>query len=598
MTNLTEYSSEDIKMLEGFTTFVEFKQTWWFKQFVNLDYHTIGLFCGNQVGKTTAAIYQYILRFFGIHPIANRNVVFLKCASRFCKNGHKYIDGAKDFPEDSTCPECGENVGKFSFHSFHMMSGLNGKLCPKCNEPVSVHMRGSRIYRFCSENLPGQKEDTARVGGQSTEIKNAVYPALKRWLQPSLIIKDITQRNPALTIKDIWGGPSIICEFVSYNMQTQGTAGVQRAAIFLDEQPPIAFLEEQKPRLLAENGDLIIGCTPAERLTFLYDDVFEKAHVYIRTPVIQKKFKLKEKEYTDNPYSIAVVQAATDDNPTLDKDTIEKIFDDVDDPDVLAIRRYGIFKQVSGRIFKSFDYNIHYIDKEKYFPDGIPHDGWVHGRFIDYHPHVPWAIINMSISQYDEVFIWEEYNPSPEKYTTREISREVAVMGRDYKFLLNLVDPLAVGTKKDGVTVLDDLNREFSDLKKNDIGTGGYWRPWDTKSTRGREEIRRRLKNSAKVGKPFNNMGTQDGRKVRLSTIWILNTCRLMGKSMRNWRLDEWANSTLSHTRDMKESPQQRWSHFNMCIEAAFKHPAFKARANRYRAEPNRSPGYFQGGTA
>lgn len=584
--------TNELPFVNGFANFVDFKRTWWLKEFINLDHKIIGLFLGNQTGKTAGAIYQYILRFLGIHPIPHRNVVYLRCVNRYCPNGHSRVVSSPGFPRDWKCGKCGEDIGKFTGHTFHMSSHLNGKPCPECGKTVKVYQRGTRIYRFCSESLPTEKTATAAVGGQSAEIKNTVYPALKKWLPPSLMKKDIVVRNPSMTLRDIYGGPDIICEFSSYNMQVQGTAGVQRAAIYCDEQPPADFLEEQRPRLIAEDGDIIIGCTPAIRLTYLYDEIFEKAKLYIRSQTIADKYGLKQIEHTDSPYDIAVVQAATDDNVTLGKDAIEKQFESVDDPDILSIRRYGIFKQVSGRIFKSFDYAVHFIDKEKWFPDGIPYK-WTHGRFIDYHPHVAWAIINMSISQYDEAFVWAEYNPSPETITTYEIARETAVMGRDYKFTVNLIDPLSVSSKKDGITVLDDINRAFYDLKTEGIGEGGYWQGWDTKSFRGRDEIKKRLKNSIIAGRPFNNIQIKNGKKIRMPTIWILNNCKLTAKSMRNWRLEEWANSSLSFTRDMKETPQQKWSHFNMCIEAAFKHRGFRAKSGIFSGR-DKAAKYFR----
>lgn len=592
--NNVDLSPQEVELINNFTAYLSFKCTWAYRKFINLPHWIIGLFCGNQYGKTAGVAHQYVSRWLGIHPVARKNTVYMECASRYCKNGHRFVIGSKGFPNDFVCPDCGEKIGKHSYHAFLMGSGLLGKDCPDCGEKVSVHMRVTRAYRFCSEVLPEEKGTVSDDSGESAELKNTIYPAIKKWLPHFLIKKDITARNKSMILIDVFGGPDILLDFTGYSQTVQSGAGVQRTSIYCDEEPPPDFLEEQKPRLIADNGDLIIGCTPANRITYLYDDIFEQASVYIRTQTICDKFGLKQIEYTENETDIAIIQAATDDNPTLDSEAIEKIFASIDDPDALAIRRYGIFKQVSGRIFKDFSYNIHYIGRDRYFPDGIP-DRWVHGRFIDYHPHNRWACVNISISQYDEAFIWEEFNPDPNRMTTREISREFALMGKDYNFLLNLIDPLSKATQKDTVTVLDDINREFYDLKKDSIGTGGYWQPWDTKSTRGREEIRRRLKNSLRVERPFNNKVIIKGREQRLSTLWLLNNCNNTAKSMRSWRLEEWANSASLSTKDAKESPQQKHSHFPMCIEAAFKHPGFRARAGRYSAQPNRLPSYHQG---
>ena len=55
----------------------------------------------------------------------------------------------------------------------------------------------------------------------------------------------------------------------------------------------------------------------------------------------KRDFIVPQIETTDSPYSIAVFQAATDDNPTLNIEVINEIFKQIDDPDALAIRRYG-----------------------------------------------------------------------------------------------------------------------------------------------------------------------------------------------------------------------------------------------------------------
>jgi hypothetical protein len=266
-----------------------------------------------------------------------------------------------------------------------------------------------------------------------------------------------------------------------------------------------------------------------------------------------------------------------------------------DDPDKLDIRRYGIFKQVSGRIFTLFDWRYHVISKEQYFPNHIP-SSYNHFRGIDYHEHINWGCVFMSISPQNEAFIWEEFNPSPENMITFDIARELAVLSRDFKFTLSLIDPLANKTQSNtGLTVIDDMNRAFSMYKKEGLGTGGYWQGWDTKSTRGRDEIRKRLMNSMKVGKPFNNKVIgKHGEKKYLPTLWILDNCKLMARSMRNWRLEEWANNSINSTKDKKEIPQQKWSHMNMPVEAFFKHPACKPKMGGWHKE-ERSYDRFQG---
>jgi len=180
---------------------------------------------------------------------------------------------------------------------------------------------------------------------------------------------------------------------------------------------------------------------------------------------------------------------------------------------------------------------------------------------------------------------------------TFDIAREMCLMSKDYKYTINLVDPLANKTQSNtGLTVIEDLNRAFLMYKKENLGTGGYWQVWDTKSTRGRDEIRKRLMNSVKVGRPFNNVViNKRGQKEFIPTLWILDNCRQTAKSLKNWRLEEWALNSANYTKDnKKEVPQQRWSHFCMVLECLFKHPAVRSKID-YHYKPQTPVPRFKG---
>lgn len=509
---------------------------------------------------------SYVLRILGLHPIPWKNLDWLQCEA------HKDMDDPLRYKHAR---------GMFTKARVTM-------ICEECGAPLKVFFNPIRVIRFASEILPGEAKMTtgsveaAELGlSGSAEIRNTQYPELKKWLPEMIIKEDIKHRTHAMTLRDIHGGPDILIEFVSYNQEVQAMAGVQRFSIFYDEEPPPDFWEEQQQRIIAADGDQVIGLTPANRITYLYDTVYEKARMYIRTKTIAEHFGIPERETTDSRTSIAVFEGATDDNPTLPKHAIQRIFESVDDPDVIEIRRYGRFRQVSGRIYKGYEIRTHRIHAPRWFPHGIPHN-WLHVRLIDYHKHVKWAITWIALSPDDEAFVYCEYNPDPGKLVTWEIAQEIVSLSGDYEFRYNLIDPLANEVQTNtGLTVVQDLNRHFHDLKMQGEGTGGYWRTWDTKSERGREQIRTRLKNAKRCGVPFNNRhavtdrsGTE--RVMNLPTLWFSDECELVNKSMKLWRLEEWADSTAVKTKEQKESPQQRWSHFPMCIEAIMKDAGFR----------------------
>jgi hypothetical protein len=534
-------SKQEVEALNDLSALLSYKRTPIINKFLKCRSKLIGIYTGNQFGKTSVASYSYVLRVMGLHPVPEKNV---------------------DYP---WCEPCGL---RWSFATYP-----RDNKCPKCGATLTVFMNSVRVIRFASETLPGQSANE-KTGG--LEVKNTQYPEWKKWAPPSIIKKDITARSPSITVRSLLsGGPDITIEFVSYGQSTQSTAGTQRFSVWEDEEAPLAFHEEQLPRLLAADGDLLITLTAANRNSWNYDEVFERADEYIRSRTICDKFGLPPYEKKSDRVNISVFQAATDDNPTLRPDVIERLFESYDDPDVIAIRRYGIFKQVSGRILKSFDFGVHVINESKYFPTGVPASG-THARLIDYHERTNWAVGWAYLSEDDELFIYDELNPCPEMMVTKDIAEDIGSRsGPERRFTLNLIDPLAQKTQSNtGMSVVDDLNRIFLSMKREGVCTGGFWQPWDTKSTRGRDQLITRLKNSVAVGVPFNNVVTRNGRAEKLPTVWIFSRCKNYSNSFKNWRWEEW--STASAAKEDKDTPQQKWSHFPMTVEAVLKDLRFR----------------------
>lgn len=282
-------------------------ETWAYKKFRLLPHRFIGFFTGNQSMKTSSGAFHYVERIFSLWPVPKKNIFYYECETRNKDNlaPHGYFTfvdrvtgtelrgwekGTWTIPRKDTSPRTG----------VHALPA-NGR-CPYCDGKVVPHWRKSRIIRFAAESLPTDKGST---GAQSKEIKNSVYPEFKRWL-PDWMIKrdksgkamDITIRNPSITIVDPnegrvffenegpYRGDDIVVEFVSYNQETQAGAGVQRVSCWLDEHAPLDFYEEQLPRLLAEDGDMLLTLTPAMGINWEYDDIFEKAETYIRTQAV------------------------------------------------------------------------------------------------------------------------------------------------------------------------------------------------------------------------------------------------------------------------------------------------------------------------
>lgn len=451
-----------------------------------------------------------------------------------------------------------------------------------------------RTIRFASETLPTEADE----GG---EVRNTVYPAFKKRLPAYLIKEDIKMRRPTIIVQDPQGGKDINIEFVSYNQKVQSQAGSQRFSVYLDEHSPQSFYQEQLPRLMAADGDLIIGLTPVEEITWEFEDIFQRAKLFFNSPYFvdywnsTRDQKISTIQKTDSKYNIAVIRGATDDNPTLLRSAIDEKMLGYDDIATYEIRRYGIFHAITGIIYKDFDPTIHVISKSKYFDSGIPYE-WIHARGIDFHPKTNWACGWITLSPQNEAFIYNEYNPSPERLVTLEISRQIANYSMDYRFKLNMVDPLAANTQVNtGLSVLDDINRYFYELRREGLGTGGQWITWDTKSMRGYDIIRERFKNSRLVGKPFSNRIVKNGVESYLPTLWILDNCVQTSYHFKNWRWENWSNREASLTKEDKNKREDKYSHFPITYECIFKHPGFTVGryTERFVNRQSAYKGYF-----
>ena len=579
------------------------RDTWHFRKFTNMSQRFIALFCGNQSMKTSSVCVQYVMRVLGLHPVPKKNVVYTECSTR-----------NKDNPAPHgfhVLKQEGVEVQGYEKGTWVISKIPADAKCPYCGEPIVIHERRGKKIRVASETLPGDKESISADGTETAETKNTIYPELKKWLPPYLIKRDITFRNPAMVVIDPYAGmelngsknkmSDIVFDFMSYSQSVQAGAGVQRMSIYCDEEPPKDFWDEQIPRLVAEDGDIILGLTPAQQITWTFDEIYERARVYYRTKAVcdflnstEKNKDYKQVETTESSKPIGVMLAATDDNPTMGKQAIEELFSGVDDPDVLATRRYGIHRQVSGRIFKFFDYRTHVINFEEYFPHGM-FKNWNHFRMIDYHPHNKWACSWMSISPQNECFVWQEWSPDPERIITRSIVNELALMSGDYKFVFNIIDPEAeINQPNTGTSTTQDINTYFMELKKEGICTGGYWQPWFTKGTRGREVIRTRLKNSLDCKRPFNNKVQDQGISRYVPTLWISNRCMETARSLKQWSLEGALRSRRNVEKDRSEKPAQKWSHYCTALECAFKDKRMKPPLTVVPTRRN-TPDYFQG---
>jgi len=439
--------------------------------------------------------------------------------------------------------------------------------------PIEDKNRLAKKIRCMSSSLP--------ESSSPEEQDNTQYLELKKFIPYEQIEKDITARSQNLVVRRPPGLSSrtTIFEFRSSKQEMQDLGKIQLSSAWHDEETPKAIREECKYRLLAEDGDEVFTVTLTNPLSYVYDELWQRASFIYRTKSIREKFgqPMIERPKGGNP-QIAAIQMATDDNPTLTKEAIDRLFEEDDEPTQM-LRRYGVPAHVTGRVHKTYNPTYGYISFNETFPEGIPYN-WFHVRGIDYHEsRTPWSIGWMSASPEDEWFLWNEFHPAIDganAYNTYEICKGILRKSEDYIYSLNVIDPLANKKQPNtGFTVVQDLNRYSKEIRdESGIGTDTFWRAWDTKGTGGRGEVSKRFKNAARCGKPFNNMVKEKGFLKRLPTLWITDRCPNFHKSILNWRYGEYTSSSVKMVNDPKNQPQQKYSHDCMCLECLAKEKA------------------------
>jgi hypothetical protein len=404
----------------------------------------------------------------------------------------------------------------------------------------------NKPVRFISKCLPKGPGDE----------ENQQYVEFKRFVPSEFIKKDVTARSASMTIKSAYGGQDLKVEFMAKTQDIDAYMSVQRSAYYQDEEIDRTKWDENRIRLIKEGGDSTICLTPVRGMDWTYDDIWKKASKIFRSKTICDRYGYPEIEESSSGRDIEIFCWATDDNPVMDPKSIDRIFEGIDDPDELAMRRYGVFRQVSGRIYKSFDKKVHEIPFDKVFDPSIFRNYW-HFRMIDYHPAKPWYCSWVAVSPKNEWFIWNELLGRHDVMTNldlRDQIKEASLIPEDHEFnRATLVDPLA--KQKQG-------NTGFSTFEDITLGEYGLRRctSADTKNKNGRMQIKQRLKNSLECGVPGNNLnrGEPDVRfGIYKPTIWFLSNCTGHINHFNSWRYVDWKQEAVKAVKDVKRESEK-----------------------------------------
>jgi len=352
-----EYNRYLTEQFAGYNSYI---RTWIYEKFMHSPLKFLCFFTGNKWGKTIAVARCSGERILGRHPIPRKNVLYFTCTNDDEDNRHEFSprDMKQMFPRTGPLIE------------------LRGEEeCPNCTAPIEEVKRQERVIRFASGALPMEGEDSyhrkADKGSDSDtlEVKNVQYPAFKKIFPPYLIYKDPTTRVKNLVLHDVYNRGHITIEFTSFKQSLITKTGHSRLWVWGDEQMSEEEVSDAKARVVFEKGDIILTCTPiptpSSHLSFYYNEFYEKARIYYRTEAVANKMTevygrtFGRMEETDSDMSCAVFQASSYDNPKIDHREVDELLMTHDDPVMNDIKIFGLFKQLSGKIFPCFDYHVH-----------------------------------------------------------------------------------------------------------------------------------------------------------------------------------------------------------------------------------------------
>jgi hypothetical protein len=407
--------------------------------------------------------------------------------------------------------------------------------------------------RFVSKVVPEDKDDE----------ENQQYVCMRSVFEPmGAIVKNITARNKIMHVKNMrgYGPPVFKAEFMASTQELDAFMSVQRSAYYQDEEIDKGKWNESVKRLMKAGGDVSVSVTPVKGLDWMYDGLWCKAQKIVRSETICKKFGYPAVEILRSRTGIECFQWATDDNPGLKIETIDEIFENFDDADELAMARYGVFRQVSGRIYKSFDKRVHVLPFDDVFNEELFKTYWQY-RIIDFHPKKPWYVTFVAVTPTHEWFVWKELVASHDSKTTFELRDDIksaSIFDEDDEYnRATLVDPLStVEQGNTGKTTFDDLQTGEQGLRRMMTA--------DTKGScvHGREHIKTRLRNSLLCGVPGNNFVndvTKEEARFGMyrPTIWILDNCRKHIEQIEGWRYVDFVQERVKATRTTKRESEK-----------------------------------------
>ena len=189
--------------------------------------------------------------------------------------------------------------------------------------------------------------------------------------------------------------------FKSYDQARESFASDDIDGVWNDEEPPYDIYKEERMRLIDRNGEMIFTMTSLKGITDLMQDLFED-HAVIESqyaPLVKKELpRVIEKN------GMKFYMLWTTENPYVNQDRVAEEVKLMPQDEIMS-RIYGLPINLSGRIYPSFNKDIHVIS----FDDVPDLNKCTLYHILDPHDRKPWAMIWVAIDKTGTSYVIDEY---------------------------------------------------------------------------------------------------------------------------------------------------------------------------------------------
>lgn len=188
--------------------------------------------------------------------------------------------------------------------------------------------------------------------------------------------------------------------FKSYDQGTMSFAQDDCDLIWNDEEPPFDIYKEQRMRLIDRNGEMIISMTSVKGVTDLIADIFEDCdNIQLRHSEILNE----DLPVVAEKNGIRFYMLWATDNPYIDQDRLKHEIKFMT-RDEIKSRVHGIPVNLSGKIYLSFNKNVHVIPFED-----APVENVQLYHILDPHDSKPFAMVWIALHKTGTAYCIDEY---------------------------------------------------------------------------------------------------------------------------------------------------------------------------------------------